>query len=247
MTTTPEEIMAYVDGELNEPARSRITLAALADMDLAERIAAERQLRERLIVHYAPVSHAPVPPQWAETIHAAMAEQPAPVIDLAAARARKATLSAKPRWWQSPAVGAAMAASLVLGVFVGTQWHSKADSGPITARNGALVASGDLAIALDTQLASAPGNSPIRMLATFRRQGGGVCRAFAGPQASGIACNDAGSWQLQHVLPGKMASSVAYQQAGAQNGELMAIAQNMAVGEPLDAGNERKVKNNRWR
>ena len=56
MTITPEEIIAYVDGELEEGARNRITLAALVDIDLAERIAAERALRRQLQAHYAPLA-----------------------------------------------------------------------------------------------------------------------------------------------------------------------------------------------
>jgi anti-sigma factor RsiW len=39
MSVSREEIMAYVDGELDESTRARITMAALADLDLADQIA----------------------------------------------------------------------------------------------------------------------------------------------------------------------------------------------------------------
>ena len=97
------------------------------------------------------------------------------------------------------------------------------------------------------QLASTPDSASLRMLSTFRREGGEICLAFAGQQASGIACHDAGQWKLQHVLPDNAGPSFADQQAGSHDGELMAIAQSMAVGEPLDAAQERAVKSNGWR
>jgi hypothetical protein len=242
MTITQEEIMAYVDGELDEAARGRVTLAALADLDLADRIAAERALRERLKAHFAPVVDEPVPAAWVESIRAAT--PPAPVISLAAERARRAPA---PRWKAPAWVGAAMAACLAIGVFVGAQWHG-GWQGPIVAEKGALVASGDLGRALDTQLASADGKAPIRMLGTFHREGGDLCRVFAGAQASGIACHDGGQWQLQHVLPGSApAEQGAYRQAGSQDGDLMALAQSMAQGDPLDASQEKAAKAKGWR
>lgn len=243
MTITPEEIAAYVDGELDDAARGRITLAALADLDLAGRIAAHRALRDRLKAHYAPIIELPVPSEWEDNIRrsAAAPVASAQVISLAAVRA------AQPRpvrRWSAPWASAAMAACLALGVFVGMQWHG---TGPVAARHGTLVASGDLGKALDTQLASAQGDAPIRMLGTFRRAGGGMCRVFAGADASGIACRDGGQWQVQHLLPGDRQAATAYRQAGSQDATLMALAQGMAVGDPLDAEQERKAKAGAWR
>jgi hypothetical protein len=248
MTITTEEIMAYVDGEMDESARTRITLAALADGALAARIAAERALRDQLRAHFAPIAEAPVPAEWLTAIRSATA--PAEVIDLAAVRARKAATqpSVRAGWWRSPWAGAAIAASLVLGVFAGSEWQSgQSADGPILARNGALMASGDLAKTLDTQLASAQDGAPVRMLGTFRRAGGDVCRAFSGQQASGIACHDAGGWRLQHILPGSTPGSAAYQQAGSNNAALMTIAQGMAAGDPFGADQEREAKAKGWR
>lgn len=246
MSIPDEEIMAYVDGEMDEEARGRVTLAALSDLDLAERIAAQRALRERLRGHYAPVAQAPVPEEWVAAIRRA-APEPAQVIDLAAARAeREAARAPSFRPWYRPAwAGAAMAACLMLGIFVGTQWQG--DSTPIRAAGGALVAAGPLGKALDNQLAFAQDGAPVRMLGTFRREGGDVCRVFSGAMASGIACRDGGQWRLEHVLPGAGASSAAYRQAGSQEAELMALAQNMAGGEPFDAAQEKASKEKGWK
>lgn len=244
MTVTQEDIMAYVDGEMAEAERSRITLAALGDLDLADRIARERGLRERLQAHFSPVAAAPVPEAWTAMIAAASTPAPANVVDLAEVRARRSA-----RMWRWPAMGAALAASLVIGLFVGAHHDGSAQ---FAAGHGALVASGDLAKALDGQLASAQGDTPVRMLASFRRQGGDVCRVFAGAAASGIACHGADGWAMQHVLPGTPASGVgaptnAYRQAGSAQGDLMGLAQDMAVGEPFDAAQESAAKAKGWR
>jgi hypothetical protein len=85
------------------------------------------------------------------------------------------------------------------------------------------------------------------MLGTFRRQGGGLCRVFAGPLASGIACHGEGGWQMAQVRPGVRPESRAYRQAGSAEGDLMAAAQAMAAGDPLDADQERAARQQGWR
>lgn len=233
MTISAEEIAAYVDGELDEAARGRIMLAALADMELADRIAAQRALRETLKAHFAPVAAAPVPDAWAQMIRQEIAPS-AKVVSLADARKR--------RFAMAPWMGMAVAASLALGVFVGTRLQQ----GPIVERDGALVASGDLAHALDTQLASAQGDAPVQMLGTFRRSGGDLCRVFSGAAAAGIACHSNEGWQLQHVVPGVQAQASAYRQAGSGQAKLMALAQEMAAGDPLDAAQESAARSGHW-
>lgn len=250
MTVTDEEIMAYADDALDEEARARIAQAALSDLDLADRIAAQRALRTRLQAHFAPVAQEPVPAAWVETIR--RGPPSAQVIDMADARARRSvTPERQPGRWRVW-VGGAVAACLAVALFATSRQPSgeagaPGETQPIVARGGALVASGDLAHALDTQLASAQEGAPIRMLGTFRRAGGDLCRAFAGPQASGVACREGQQWQLQHVLPGSTASSAQYRQAGSQDGALMAIAQAMAQGAPLDARQEKAAKEKDWR
>lgn len=242
---TNEDIMAYVDGELDEETRGRITLTALRDPDVAERIAAQRALRDRLSAHFAPIAQAPAPAEWAQRIRQEAApETPrvAEVIDLAAARAaRKASPAAHGKAW----VSAAMAACLAIGVFAGTQWHGR-DSGPIIVKDGVLVASGALGHALNTQLASTEPSGSIRMLGTFRREAGDLCRVFSGKDASGIACHDKGQWQLQHVLPGSQPSTSDYRQAGSADAALMGLAQSMAQGDPLSAQQEQAAKAKGW-
>ncbi|NKJ01114.1 anti-sigma factor [Novosphingobium sp. SG707] len=253
MSISREEIMAYVDGEMDEAARAKVTLAALSDLDLAEAIARECGLRERLQGHFAGVAQEPVPPAWEAMIRKAQSAEapaeapPAPVIDLAQVRRRKAeeAKAAQPRvpLSQRKWFGGAIAAALVMGLFLGGQMMRS--EGPITAKGGALLASGDLAHALDRQLAANEGST--RMIATFRRGDGAVCRAFSGASASGIACHGGDGWRLEHVMPGSDASGAQYRQAGSADAAVMAIAQDMAVGEPMDAAQEKAARDKGWR
>ncbi|HWU04398.1 MAG TPA: anti-sigma factor [Novosphingobium sp.] len=260
MSFTDEDIMAYVDGELDEATRERMERAARSDEVLAARIAAQHTLRQQLHAHFNPSLAEPVPDEWMELIRKATSgpmpsvAPPAPnVASIADARERKAASQpariARPAWW---GVGMAAAASLVLGLFVGANWHA----GPVVAGNGALLASGDLAQALDTRLASAQEGSGngIRVLSTFRRAGADgagadVCRVFAGPSASGIACHAQDGWRMQHLLPGEGGNSPSgdYRQAGSAEAALMALAQDMAAGAPMDATQERAAQAQGWK
>lgn len=234
MTVTAEQIAAFVDDELDTAARARVAEASLRDPEIAARIAAERALRETLRAHFAPLANASVPQDWIDTIRNATAE---PVVaHLDAARAR--------RGWRGPWAGAAIAASLVIGVAIGAQWHR---SGPVVAGPGGLYASGDLARALDTQLAAAQAGAPIRIFGTFRRQQGDLCRVFAGAVASGIACHGDAGWRMEQVRPGVGPESGAYRQAGSAQGDLMAAAQAMAKGDPLDAEQEHAALQHDWK
>lgn len=244
MTVSDEELAAFIDGECDAATSARIEQAAQADPALAERIRAERALIDRLGDSFGTVLKQPVPPRWEAMIRAEVG--PAPVISLAAVRAERAEASRPPRApiWRSAWIGGAMAASLVLGLFLGGERNGAV---PIAAENGALVAKGELASALDTQLASAQSGKALTMLATFRNADGTLCRAFSGEIASGIACHSAGSWQLRHVLPGTPAQTAQYRQAGSANADLIAIAQQMASGDPLDAQQEAQARKNGWR
>jgi len=251
MTVTPEQLAAYVDGECDAAEARRIALAAEHDPDLAQRIAGERALRERLQAHFAPIVAEPVPEEWVAMIRGGAHEAPAAaaggtVIDMAEARARREKASRQQgKGWRSQAwIGSAIAASLVLGLFLGLQLRG---GSPIAAHDGVLTAQGELARALDTQLASAQDQAPIRMLATFRAGDGAICRAFAGPDASGVACRSQGDWQLRHVLPGVPQATTQYRQAGSSVGELSALAQGMAAGEAFDAAQEQAARKNGWR
>lgn len=250
MTITREQLAAYIDGECDAAEARRIELAAEQDPDLARRITGEHKLREQLQAHFAPVGEEPLPAGWEDLIRSASTISPAmaggSVTDLSQARARREREAhERGRPWPSRAwTGSAIAASLVLGLFVGMQLRNGA---PIAVRNGQLIAGGNLAQALDTQLASAQENAPVRVLVTFRSADGIICRAFSAHEASGIACRGQGDWQLRHVLPGTPEATTEYRQAGSPLSELSTLAQGMATGEAFDAKQEVAARQHGWR
>ena len=244
MSVSSDELMAYADGELSPADAARVEAAVAADPALAERLAAEQRLRAALKDHLDPVAEEPVPDALAAMIAAAAQEDEPNVVSLAAARAeREAKAPSRPfrqRWG-----GLAIAASLVLGLMLGTQLQS---GGAIRERNGALVASGALAKGLDTQLASAQGQAgSLRILTSFQREGGDYCRVFEAASTSGIACKDQGGWVLERTMASGARQASDYRQAGSADSELMVAAQNMAKGEPLDAGQEKAAVAKGWK
>jgi len=249
MTISSDQLGAYVDGQSDAEEAQRIEQAAANDPDLTRRIAGERALRERLRGHFAPVIAEPIPDAWEAMIRAAAAAEQnsgAAVIDLAEARARRGG-SVPPndrRWGRRAWAGAAIAASMVLGLIMGMQLQG---GGPVGLRDGALRAQGTLARALDTQLASSQGSPRYRIMLTFRGTDGMVCRAFSGRDASGVACRAEDGWQLRHLLPGISPATSQYRQASSDNGELMAIAQGMASGDAFDARQEGAARARGWR
>lgn len=267
MSVTPEELMALADGELSGEEAARVEAAVAADPALARRLKAERSLRGALRGHLDPVTQEPVPDALTDLIARAAAEDaergmtdkgrasPAEVVDLAAARnRRKEAEKARKRAEKGPRVplfadrrmAFAIAASLVLGLMLGTQLNGGSE-GPITQTRAGLVASGSLARGLDRQLASAEPAGDLRILASFKRQGGDYCRVFAGTGTSGIACRQDRTWLLERTMAGGTAQSSEYRQAGSAEASLMAAAQDMMAGDPLDAAQEREAQGKGWR
>nr|WP_087574160.1 anti-sigma factor [Sphingomonas sp. CDS-1] len=223
-------LIAWVDGELDEVTRRRVDRAVAEDPALAERLEMHRRLRERLSGHYAPVEAEPVPAGLR-----ALLEGNAKVVPL--------VRPAAPRWrhWGT---GGAIAASLLLGLGIGHL--SGGPEGPVAVEKGAMVARGELASALETQLASAQEDAPIHIGLSFRRKGGGWCRSFEGQAVSGVACREGEGWQVQQLVPGA-GQQAAYRQASSGDARIMATVDALIDGAPLDAAQEKAAKDKKWR
>lgn len=223
-------LIAWVDGELDEVTRRRVERAVADDPALADRLEMHRRLRDRLSGHYAPVEAEPVPAAMR-----ALLEERAKVVPLA----RLAT----PRW-RGWGIGGAIAASLVLGLGIGHL--SVGPSGPIAVKGGAMVAQGELASALDTQLASAQQDAAIRIGLSFQRKGGGWCRSFEGVAVSGVACREGAGWQVQQLVPGA-GQGTAYRQASSGDARVTATVDALMAGAPADAEQEKAAQARGWR
>jgi len=230
MSVDPGTIAAFVDGELDDLTARRFEREAANDPALATEIARYRALKAQLTAHYAPIAEEAVP----ERLRALLAGADTVDASLSERRAAKRSRFEAIHW-------GALAASLVLGLTIGLRpWLPAAD---VASDNGVLVASGPLAAALDTRLASnQPADAAVRIGLSFRDNVGRYCRSFESAKIDGIGCRDGGRWQLEQTRRGQALSD--YRQAS--SGELNAMAAAMMAGDPLDADAERMARNSGW-
>jgi hypothetical protein len=229
MSFDPATIAAYVDGELDDLTARRIEREAGSDAGLAAEIARNRELRAQLTAHFAPVVEEAIP----ERLRALLVDAK---VDASLAGRREAK-----RQRFAPIHWATIAASLVLGLAIGLKpWTPAAD---VVGANGTLVASGALAEALDTQLASnQPADATVRIGLSFRNRDGRTCRSFEGRGLAGIGCHDDGRWLLERTMDRTARGE--YRQAA--SGALAADAAAMMAGEPFDAAAERAARARGW-
>lgn len=228
MTIEPELLMAYADGELDPLTAKRVERAIAADPALAGEVERHRRLRAQLSDAFAPVAEEPVPDRLA----ALLASN---VVPLRQPPRRPAAFT---RW----RAAGALAACLVIGLMIGSQMAG----GPVTARGDGLYASGTLAGALDRQLGGEGG--AVRIAASFRDGRGAYCRVFLSRPVDGVACRQNGAWALRRTSRSAEAAPAApYAQAGSADPQLMAAAQEMMAGEPLDTRAERAARDAGWR
>ncbi|MDP9057531.1 MAG: anti-sigma factor [Pseudomonadota bacterium] len=233
--TDEEAIFAYIDGEIDDAERIRIETKIAADPALQAIVSEHRALAARLNGAFATLLDDPVPPKLART-----AMGGAEVIDLADARARR-----KPRARAGPVVQwAALAATLVAGLVGGAVLQS-GPVGPVTEQGGQLIASGKLALALDTQLASTQtATDAVRIEVTFRNHNGAICRSFTARATEGVACHDGHDWQLRGLLAHDKANTGDYRMASSSGAAELVDA--LIAGEALDQAQERAALAAHW-
>lgn len=229
MKFDPATVAAFVDGELDDLTARRIEREAENDGALAAEIARHRGLRTQLSAHFAPVIDEAVP----DRLRALLIDGKVDT-SLTERRERKRARFAPAHW-------GAIAASLVLGLTLGLKpWVPAPDTGNA---GGTLVASGQLAKALDTQLASnQSADAAVRIGLSFRDREGRLCRSFEGRDLSGIGCRDEGRWSLERTMRGQAGGE--YRQAS--SGTLAADAAAMMAGDPFDAAAERAARDRGW-
>jgi hypothetical protein len=229
MSFDPATVAAFVDGELDDLTARRIEREAESNAVLAAEIARHRALKAQLKAHYAPVAAEAVPGRLR-----ALLTKDGVDASLSDRREAKRRRFAPVHW-------GAIAAALILGLTIGMRpWLPAAD---VTGENGTLAASGTLAEALDTQLASnQPRDALVRIGLSFRDRDGRYCRSFEGRALSGIGCRDAGQWSLERTMTGQAGSD--YRQAA--SGALAADVAAMMTGDPFDAEAERAARDRGW-
>lgn len=254
MTIPDEMLAAYVDGELEGAERARIEQAIAQDSQLAQRVAQQRALRDRLRGTYDGVLQQAVPQRLLQAAKLGAPSGPAQVIDLASVRALRSRRGHGQR--QMKVRRYSIAASLVVGLMAGALIQRLSAPGALTEfHDGSLLARGALARALNEQLTgSAPPTAAVRVGLTFRSRSGNYCRTFAlsgSRSLAGLACREHEQWQLMNLVgteaPGTAANAQNLRMAASNLPAALLQAVNDHIsGEPLNAAAEAKARNSGW-
>ena len=238
MAIDDQKFFAWLDGELDPAEAARVGAEVAADPRLARMAEQHRLFETKVRTAFDAVARAPVP----ERLTSAVQPPRAQVVDFGArlrARASRMQWAPVPQW-------AAMAATLVVGVLVGTSLNTGSASEPVEVRGGKLYAAGSVDQALDRQLASAD-SSQVRIGLTFRDQSGSVCRSFTGAGASGLACREGGDWQLRGLFAEPEGQHGEYRMAAGVDPNLAALIDSTIAGEAFDAEQEKAARERGWR
>lgn len=226
-----EKFFAWLDGELGPAEAAEMDARVARDPELKRLAEQHRALGSQLRSAFDPVAEAPVPERLQDALRPS-----AQVIDLSAAR-RARSMPAFAQW-------TAIAATLAIGIFVGTRLPQQ--SAPVQVEAGRLYAAASLNQALDTALASAP-EGDVRIGLTYRDSAGEICRTFTAPAGSGLACRNGSRWRMKGLFAAPEGQSSDYRMAAGMDPSLAALVDSTMAGEPLDAAQERAAKAKGWK
>lgn len=249
MNLSNETLMAFADGELDPVQRAQVEALLKTDAALRQRVVALQIQRKRLAQAFDTVLDEPVPDRLSRLLKTAPAATPphpvATVVNLAEVRAQRARQGGMPTWAQ----WGGMAASVLLGVLLGTHLAGQKTDAELDVSQGHLLASGAIAKALTTQLASEPKTgASVAVQLSFLDKTGSYCRTFSTSAMAGLACSHKGQWAVQQVVAVDAQASGEVRQAATTlpRSVLDAVDQRMA-GTALDAQAERLARDQAWR
>jgi hypothetical protein len=242
-TVTDEELMAYVDGELDAARFESLRQEIAASVDLTRRVADQQALRNRLRQAFDPTLDEAVPARLTDVTSRDSA------IQFASAARRRPARSA----WLG---GLALAAGIVLGVAIAPMLlELTREPQQIVASGARLAAGGALADNLSQRLASDQSAADsIRLGVSFLARSGEYCRTFVARRGdaamAGMACRQGAVWRIDAlqsvtIVPG---ASDGYRQAATALPPLVLQAVEAAMaGDPLDAAREAQARDHDWR
>ena len=244
--TGRETLDAYVDGELPPAEMTRIGALLAERADLKSYVDDQIALKTRLQASFAPLLVEAIPDRLQQALHATLP------------RLRTASWRARISQYLSWNVAVPAAASLVFGLIIGIAIER---SGPAelpfvrSFSNGQVVAQGELADALNVQLASAGRSAPHAHIGlSFRSRNGEDCRTFEwrgeATVTSGVACHAADEWAVAATATTARTANdqAAYQMAGVGMPDAIRNTVNaMIAGEPYNAAAERAARGAHWR
>jgi hypothetical protein len=226
---TDETLIAYLDGELDPHRSAELSIALATDTALAERLDQHRAAADQVRAFFGQAIAEPVPERLQLAVAGAdnvvgFHPRPRPV--------------RHPVWW-----GAAAAASLAVGVFLGRSLPS--DTAWV---DQDLATRGALTTALDRQLSGDAGAVQIGL--TFRSTDGAFCRTFSTRQggSAGLACRTGAGWRVRMMAPAAAKQDGPYRMAASPvPAQIAALAQSLADGPALDRAQEAMARRNGWK
>ena len=237
MAIDDEKFFAWLDGELNREQADQVAAEVAGDPRLARLAEQHLAFETRLRGAFDTVAAAPVPERLAQSIKPSSDK----IVQFIAPR-RASNDDGRWGWLQ----GAAIAATLVLGIGLGTTLNSGRASSPVEVRGGQMFAAAQLDDALNQQLASAH-SGDVRLGITFRDQRGAICRTFTDQRSSGLACRIGDDWQLRGLFAAPEGQTGDYRMAAGTDPSLAALIDSTMEGEPFDADQEKAAKARDWR
>jgi hypothetical protein len=243
-----EILMAYADGELDTKTRAEIAAAVEKDPSLAQRVEQHRALRARVSGAFEKVLDQSVPERLAEIARGGAASPATAnrgkVLQFPTKSARAPATPWRAREWT------AMAASLLVGILLAWRFLPGADSSPVVAGKDALVAHGELAVALERQLASEQtGDERVLIGLTFRAHDGNYCRSFVmrSTRTAGLACRAGSEWQLAATDSSALPGGDMQQAGSVLPPSILRSAETRMEGAALDADAERSAQLSGWK
>lgn len=251
MKFSDELLIAFVNGELAEPARAAVDRAVRADPAIAARVAGHRARRNCV---YGVVAGGR---DGGSQTQAHGCAPGAKVVQLDTVRAaRSAPLPAhlpsqvqppQPSWTRrhALAVAAALAGGLLLGGFGWRAWQGEAELASLSGADGALVARGHLATALTAQLASPGPSGRVRIGISFLARDGKYCRSFVMDTTAGLACRDGAQWKIPVLVQG--AAGTAWLDGSVPPPPVLDAIDARIAGTPLNNAAERAAQARGWK
>ena len=238
MAIDDETFFAWLDGELDGDRSERVAGQVAVDPRLSRLAEQHRAFERRLRAPFDAVAAEPIPERLAEMVEPPSAE----ILRFSAPR----RASNDRGHWPLPQ-WASIAATLVLGIGLGTTLPSDRGGSPVEIQGGKMFAAGDLDAALDKQLASAAAGEGARIGLTFRDQAGAVCRTFIDQRSSGLACREGEGWQVRGMFAAPEGQDGDYRMAAGMDPNLAALVDSTIDGEAFDAGQEQAARDRDWR
>ena len=246
MKFSDELLIAFVNGELAEPARAAVERALRADPAIAARVAQHRARRSRV---YGVVAggrdsgaHAP----------AHSSPHGAKVVQLDTVRAARQwplpePVPPPPTWSRRHflVIAAALLAGAAAGGLGWHFWQGEAELASLSGADGALVARGALASALSNQLASPGPSGRVRIGISFLGKDGKYCRSFVMDTTAGLACRDSGQWKVPVLAQG--AAGAAWMDGSVLPPAVLDAIDQRIAGTPLGNDAERAAQARGWR